>query len=67
MGLLLSFMFLWNMLGAMVLLPSLAYFLLPPRLFLPAAVPVMASAASPGLLQAGAGQARSADLEVSKK
>ncbi len=34
MGLLLSFMFLWNMLGAMVLLPSLAYFLLPPRLFL---------------------------------
>jgi predicted RND superfamily exporter protein len=29
MGLLLSFMFLWNMLGAMVLLPSLAYFLLP--------------------------------------
>jgi uncharacterized protein len=33
MGLLLSFMFLWNMFGAMVLLPSLAYFLLPPRLF----------------------------------
>ncbi len=33
MGLLLSFMFLWNMLGAMVLLPSLAYFLLPPQLF----------------------------------
>jgi len=28
MGLLLSFMFLWNMLGAMILLPSLAYFLL---------------------------------------
>jgi predicted RND superfamily exporter protein len=33
MGLLLAFMFLWNMLGAMVLLPSLAFFLLPPRLF----------------------------------
>jgi predicted RND superfamily exporter protein len=33
MGLLLSFMFLWNMLGAMVLLPSLAYFLLPPKVF----------------------------------
>jgi uncharacterized protein len=33
MGLLLSFMFLWNMLGALVLLPSLAYFLLPPRIF----------------------------------
>jgi predicted RND superfamily exporter protein len=33
MGLLLSFMFLWNMLGAMVLLPSLAYLLLPAELF----------------------------------
>ncbi len=33
MGLLLSFMFLWNMLGALVLLPSLAYFLLPAHLF----------------------------------
>lgn len=33
MGLLLSFMFLWNMLGALVLLPSLAYFLLPPHIF----------------------------------
>jgi len=33
MGVLLSFMFLWNMLGAMILLPALAYLLLPPRLF----------------------------------
>ena len=33
MGVLLSFMFIWNMLGAMILLPALAYFLLPPRLF----------------------------------
>jgi predicted RND superfamily exporter protein len=33
MGLLLAFMFLWNMFGAMVLLPALAYFLLPQRLF----------------------------------
>jgi len=33
MGLLLSFMFLWNMFGAMVFLPALAYFLLPPKLF----------------------------------
>ncbi|GLR68599.1 hypothetical protein GCM10010909_32800 [Acidocella aquatica] len=33
MGLLLSFMFIWNMLGAMILVPSLAYFLLPPSLF----------------------------------
>ena len=30
MGLLLAFMFLWNMLGAMVLLPALAHFLLTP-------------------------------------
>ena len=29
MGLLLAFMFLWNMVGALVLLPALAYFLLP--------------------------------------
>ncbi len=33
MGLLLTFMFLWNMLGAMILLPALACFLLPARLF----------------------------------
>ena len=37
MGLLLSFMFLWNMLGAMIFLPALAYFLLPQRLFKPSA------------------------------
>jgi predicted RND superfamily exporter protein len=35
MGLLLSFMFVWNMLGALILLPSLACFLLPQRLFKP--------------------------------
>ena len=29
MGLLLAFMFLWNMLGALILLPALAYFLFP--------------------------------------
>jgi len=33
MGLLLSFMFIWNMLGALILLPALACFLLPERLF----------------------------------
>ena len=33
MGLLLSFMFVLNMLGALILLPSLAYFLLPQSLF----------------------------------
>jgi predicted RND superfamily exporter protein len=37
MGLLLAFMFLWNMLGAMVLLPALASFLLPAKLFQPKA------------------------------
>ncbi|MGY0586039.1 efflux RND transporter permease subunit [Neptunomonas phycophila] len=31
MGLLLSFMFLWNMLGALILLPALAHFLLKPN------------------------------------
>ncbi|MOA41703.1 hypothetical protein D3C78_1636890 [compost metagenome] len=29
MGILLAFMFLWNMLGALILVPSLAVFLLP--------------------------------------
>jgi hypothetical protein len=33
MGLLLAFMFLLNMLGALILLPALAYFLLPQHLF----------------------------------
>ncbi len=31
MGILLAFMFVWNMLGALILLPALAYFLLPGR------------------------------------
>jgi hypothetical protein len=29
MGILLAFMFIWNMLGAMILLPALAYYILP--------------------------------------
>lgn len=33
MGLLLAFMFVLNMLGALILLPSLAYFLMPPSVF----------------------------------
>jgi hypothetical protein len=36
MGLLLAFMFLWNMLGALVLLPALAHFLLKPAAAAPA-------------------------------
>ncbi|MNU04923.1 hypothetical protein D3C72_2495450 [compost metagenome] len=31
MGLLLGFMFVWNMLGALILLPALAHFLLKPN------------------------------------
>ena len=31
MGMLLTFMFLWNMVGALILMPALAHFLLPPR------------------------------------
>ena len=31
MGILLTFMFLWNMLGALILLPALAHFLLSPE------------------------------------
>jgi predicted RND superfamily exporter protein len=31
MGILLAFMFIWNMVGALILLPALAYFLLPSR------------------------------------
>ena len=31
MGILLTFMFLWNMLGALVLIPALSHFLLPTR------------------------------------
>ncbi len=42
MGLLLGFMFLWNMLGALILVPALSHFLLKP-----AAVPVPALAAAP--------------------
>ena len=43
MGLLLAFMFLWNMLGALVLLPALAHFLLRPA----APAPVQAGLPSP--------------------
>jgi hypothetical protein len=39
MGLLLAFMFLWNMLGALILLPALAHFLLKPAQFAATATP----------------------------
>ncbi len=52
MGLLLAFMFLWNMLGALVLLPALAYFLLPQRIFMNAREQVSAGqTANPRKLQ----------------
>ena len=38
MGILLTFMFLWNMVGALVLIPALSHFLLNPRVAEPAAV-----------------------------
>lgn len=44
MGLLLAFMFLWNMLGALVLLPALAHFLLKPARAVPTATPRVGSA-----------------------
>ncbi|MDO8770056.1 MAG: MMPL family transporter [Burkholderiaceae bacterium] len=52
MGLLLAFMFLWNMLGAMVLLPALAHFLLKPRSAVPDLV-AEAFAAQPAVLAEG--------------
>jgi uncharacterized protein len=39
MGLLLAFMFLWNMLGALILLPALAHFLLKPTASIAATAP----------------------------
>ncbi|MEE8365320.1 MAG: MMPL family transporter, partial [Gammaproteobacteria bacterium] len=38
MGILLTFMFLWNMLGALILLPALAYFLIKPKDVTPGAM-----------------------------
>ena len=34
MGILLTFMFVWNMIGALVLIPALSYFLLPTEVVL---------------------------------
>ncbi len=57
MGLLLAFMFLLNMLGALILLPSLCYFLLPARLFAkdsPAPLPFVPERASAELKRTNA-------------
>jgi predicted RND superfamily exporter protein len=42
MGILLAFMFVWNMVGALVLLPALGYFLLRPAALSDQAVPTTA-------------------------
>jgi uncharacterized protein len=47
MGLLLAFMFLWNMLGALVLLPALAHFLLKPAVVPASVAPADAVVAAP--------------------
>ncbi|MES3706633.1 RND family transporter [Pseudomonas putida] len=46
MGILLTFMFLWNMLGALLLIPALSHFLLPDKRFV-AAAPAHCEAAPP--------------------
>ncbi|MCB5945500.1 RND family transporter [Acidocella sp. KAb 2-4] len=59
MGLLLAFMFVLNMLGALILLPSLAYFLLPRGSFQPAAaVAARPSATAPAAQTDPAAQRR---------
>ncbi|HWW69222.1 MAG TPA: MMPL family transporter, partial [Duganella sp.] len=50
MGLLLAFMFLWNMLGALILLPALAHFLLRPSR--PASAPAARSSPRPAMAAA---------------
>jgi hypothetical protein len=47
MGILLAFMFIWNMVGAVLLIPALSHFLLRPRA--PAALLVEAPAAEPAV------------------
>jgi predicted RND superfamily exporter protein len=61
MGLLLAFMFLWNMLGALVLLPALAHFLLKPARA--AAGQAQASAAAPSPSGSMADQRQQAGAE----
>jgi hypothetical protein len=42
MGVLLAFMFVWNMVGAVVLIPALSYFLLPSGRTPPVVEPALA-------------------------
>ena len=48
MGILLTFMFLWNMVGALVLIPALSHFLLPSSRAAPKGRLAPASAAAAG-------------------
>ncbi|MRV70457.1 MMPL family transporter [Duganella sp. FT92W] len=55
MGVLLAFMFIWNMLGALILLPALSYFLLRPQAAGAASAPAVAgTAAAPAIPEAHA-------------
>jgi hypothetical protein len=53
MGILLTFMFLWNMVGALILMPALAHFLLQPRSPQPEAATVPAQQAPDRISQDG--------------
>ena len=47
MGILLAFMFIWNMIGAVVLIPALSHFLLPTRSPTPRTVATPRTSAAP--------------------
>ncbi len=51
MGILLAFMFIWNMVGALVLLPALAHFLFPDRATEPSGMPSASPQLSSGSVQ----------------
>ena len=46
MGILLAFMFVWNMVGAVILIPALSHFLLPGARYSRQAQPTLGSAAA---------------------
>jgi predicted RND superfamily exporter protein len=60
MGLLLAFMFLWNMLGALILLPALSHWLLRPLVAAPASIPAAAASSDPSPALSLNGQEQSA-------
>jgi predicted RND superfamily exporter protein len=60
MGLLLAFMFLWNMLGALILLPALSHWLLRPLVAAPASIPAATASSDPSPALSLNGQEQSA-------